>query len=70
MIVWMEEELLLIVVLLVPQNNQKPNLTLQSTTRRSFGDKKSRPTGRSLWDGGSSMKLSKSPKCSTKISSL
>jgi len=55
MIAWMEGELLLRVVLLVPQNNQKQskqsNLTLQSATRRSFWDMK--PTGRSLWDGGS-----------------
>jgi len=51
---WIEGELLLRVVLLIPPNNQKPNLTLQSATRRSFWDKKLRPTGRSLWDGGSS----------------
>jgi len=36
----MEGELLLRVVLLVPPNNQKPNLTLQSATRRSFWNKK------------------------------
>jgi len=53
MIGWMVEELLLRVVLLVPQNNQKPNLMLQTARRKSFWDKKLRPTGRSLWDGGS-----------------
>jgi len=49
----MEGELLFIIVLLVPQNNEKPNLTLQNATRRSFWDKKLRPTRRTLWDGGS-----------------
>jgi len=53
----MEGELLLRVVLLVPKSNQKPNLMLQSATRRSFWDKKSRPTGRSLWTEGVSLKL-------------
>jgi len=54
MIAWMEWELLLRVVLLVSHNNQKPNLALQSATRRSFWDKKLRPPKRSLWDGESS----------------
>jgi len=52
MIAWMQGKLLLRVVLLVPLNNQKSNLTLQSATKRTFWDKKLRPTRRSLWDRG------------------